>query len=252
MKECVLKEKKFLNWLRLMQIKGISHQEFKNLISNINKENLIIKDNAILNSYKAPITSKDNKRFEIKDQYLHIYKIPQFLTEKDCLRIIKIINKSQLVRTGKGFKFNSYTDKKCVIEDNLLIKKINKRMFELIGNNNSLPTLGMKYFKNDYKENHFDNPWKIKNGKVELGINCLKNNFITTWTFMVYLNDVKHGGETFFPKINLKIAPKTGMALIWNNLFIDGSINKFSEHQALNVKHGDKYIITKWFKASLD
>ena len=77
-----------------------------------------------------------------------------------------------------------------------------------------MPTLGMgKYFKNDYKTRHFDNPWKYINGKLELGINALKDKSLTTWTFMIYLNDVIDGGETYFQKIDLKIVPQTGLAL---------------------------------------
>lgn len=251
MQNLILKRNKFLKWLKIMQLKGISHKKLNELIIYNNLSELALKNNAIINSYKAPIANKNNTKYIIKDKYLQIYKIPEFISGRECLGLINIINSSNLMRTGKGLKFNSYTDKKCIIEDNPLIKKINRRMISLIGNSNSLPTLGMKYYQNDYKEKHFDNPWKFHNGKLELGIDSLKNNSITTWTFMIYLNDVKKGGETFFPKINLKITPKAGMALIWNNLFIDGSINIFSEHQALEVQENDKYIITKWFKENM-
>jgi len=132
------------------------------------------------------------------------------------------------------------------------LRNINKKMALLIGNSYSLPTLGMKYFPNDYKDKHYDNPWKFKKGKLDLAYDALRNKSITTWTFIIYLNEVKCGGETLFPNLNLKIKPKTGMALIWNNLLIDGSINPFSEHQSLKAKEDNKYIITKWFKAHLD
>ncbi len=250
------KKEKFLAWLKLLQLKGISHDNLNKLISNNSFKNnnlsLDIAKNNILNSNKIPLTKYKYKKYRLLDKYLYIYKIPNFLDEKYCEEVINLINNSNLVRTGKGSNFNSYTDKKCVIENNPFIKILNQKMSLLIGNTNSLPTLGMKYFENDFKENHFDNPWKFVQGKLNLGFNALKDNSITTWTFMIYLNDVKNGGETFFPNLNLKISPKKGTALIWNNLLIDGSINPYSQHQSLKVKNSQKYIITKWFKELLE
>ena len=69
-----------------------------------------------------------------------------------------------------------------------------------------------------------------------------------TWTFMVYLNEGCEGGETEFPLLNQKFKPKTGMALVWNNLLIDGSPNPATLHQAHPVKSGEKVVITKWFR----
>ena len=247
----ISKEGEFLKWIKSLQLKGITHKNLKKTLFLDKKTNLMLKDNLIINSYKAPITNEKNDKFKLITKYLYIYKIPEFICKKDCLKIIDIINNSKLIRTGKGLKYNYYTDKKCVVENNSLITKINKKMITLTGNSKALPTLGMKYLKNDYKEKHFDNPWKFTKGNLEIGLDALKDNLITTWTFMIYLNNVKNGGETFFPNLNIKITPKMGTALIWNNLLVDGSINPYSEHQSISVKEDEKYIITKWFKSSL-
>jgi prolyl 4-hydroxylase len=69
-----------------------------------------------------------------------------------------------------------------------------------------------------------------------------------TWTFMIYLNDVESGGETEFVNIGLKIPPKTGMAVLWNNLKSDGTPNYDTLHHGTPVKAGYKAIITKWFR----
>ena len=34
-------------------------------------------------------------------------------------------------------------------------------------------------------------------------------------TVLMYLNDVKAGGEAFFPRINLRVHPRQGTALFW-------------------------------------
>jgi prolyl 4-hydroxylase len=69
-----------------------------------------------------------------------------------------------------------------------------------------------------------------------------------TWTFMVYLNEECDGGETEFCRLGLKVRPKTGTALIWNNLYADGCPNPDTIHQSHPITAGEKMVITKWFR----
>jgi prolyl 4-hydroxylase len=70
-----------------------------------------------------------------------------------------------------------------------------------------------------------------------------------TWTFMLYLNDVEEGGETYFKHLKLKIKPKVGTAVFWNNLYKNGIPNPKTMHEACPPVSGDKYVITKWFRS---
>ncbi len=70
-----------------------------------------------------------------------------------------------------------------------------------------------------------------------------------TWTFMVYLNEEMEGGATRFTEIDYAVKPKTGMAVIWNNLLKDGTPNPYTKHCGEPVTAGHKLIITKWFRA---
>ena len=67
-----------------------------------------------------------------------------------------------------------------------------------------------------------------------------------TWTAMIFLNEPEGGGQTAFEKAGLKVAPRTGNLLAWNNLDAIGEPNHFSLHQGMPVLAGTKYIITKW------
>lgn len=69
-----------------------------------------------------------------------------------------------------------------------------------------------------------------------------------TWTFMVYLDTVEEGGATFMSKLDKRFYPKQGMALFWNNLNKDGSVNTFTFHAGEPPLKGEKNIITKWFR----
>ena len=69
-----------------------------------------------------------------------------------------------------------------------------------------------------------------------------------TWTAMVCLNEPEGGGETFFPHLDIRVKPKTGLLLVWNNMSRDGSPNAWTFHEGCPVLAGEKFIITKWFR----
>jgi prolyl 4-hydroxylase len=70
-----------------------------------------------------------------------------------------------------------------------------------------------------------------------------------TWTFMVYLNEGMEGGGTRFTELGHTFQPKTGLAVLWNNLKSDGTPNTLTKHSGEPVLSGHKIIITKWFRA---
>ena len=72
-----------------------------------------------------------------------------------------------------------------------------------------------------------------------------------TWTAMIYLNDVTEGGATWFPQAGIKVAPKRGLLLAWNNMKPDGSPNEATLHEGMAVVEGVKYIVTKWFREGM-
>lgn len=72
-----------------------------------------------------------------------------------------------------------------------------------------------------------------------------------TWTAMIYLNDVAEGGATWFPQAGIKVSPKRGLLLAWNNMSADGSPNAATLHEGMAVVEGVKYIVTKWFREGL-
>lgn len=69
-----------------------------------------------------------------------------------------------------------------------------------------------------------------------------------TWTVMMFLNEPEAGGQTAFPEAGVKIKPKTGNLLAWNNLTPAGYPNTYSLHTGMAVEKGVKYVITKWFR----
>ena len=69
-----------------------------------------------------------------------------------------------------------------------------------------------------------------------------------TWTAMIYLNDVEEGGATWFPSAGIRVLPRRGLVLIWNNMDAAGMPNIATLHEGMPVVTGVKYVVTKWFR----
>ena len=63
------------------------------------------------------------------------------------------------------------------------------------------------------------------------------NRRVLAW--MIYLNDVTEGGQTYFPYQNKKIKPRAGDAYIWPAYFTH-------PHKGIVSKTQSKYIVTGW------
>ena len=69
------------------------------------------------------------------------------------------------------------------------------------------------------------------------------------YTFFIYLNDVEKGGETWFPKLGIKISPKPGKAALWHNLNEEQTaFHPMSEHAGTPVIKGEKWAINVWIR----
>ncbi|WP_340371584.1 2OG-Fe(II) oxygenase [Peribacillus sp. FSL E2-0218] len=73
-----------------------------------------------------------------------------------------------------------------------------------------------------------------------------KNNRIST--LVMYLNDVEHGGETFFPKLNLSISPHKGMAVYFEYFYNDHELNERTLHGGAPVIADEKWVATQWMR----
>ena len=207
----------------------------------------------IADSYKPTPFDKYSTDIFLKSKATHIYGneetpiyvIDNFLSDEDCEKLIsETIKENNLVesalsnnidgfRTSKTSMFKNNNDLHNYIE-NIILQKT--QIKENISENGQI-----QYYKvgNEFKA-HWDFFDPIVDSQFLI-------NGQRTWTCMIYLNDVLDGGETFFTYLNQKIKPKKGSAVIWCNLYSDGTGNINTKHQGMPVKNGEKWIITKWF-----
>ena len=201
----------------------------------------------ILPSSEVFIANAERINTELAEMYL----LPNFLTTQECERITKII-KSKLRPSTIASNTNEpdekfRTSRTCDLGTigDVFIEDIDQRICKMLGINASYSEIiqGQYYEHNQEFKSHTD---YFEGDSFE---EFTKEEGQRTYTFMVYLNDVKKGGETEFVNVGKKIRPKQGMAVIWNNLNADGSINPNTIHHAHPVISGHKSIITKWFRS---
>lgn len=68
-------------------------------------------------------------------------------------------------------------------------------------------------------------------------------------TAIIYLNDGFAGGETAFPDLGIRVVPRAGDMLAFDNVLPDGRPDPRMRHAGLPVTQGVKWIATRWIRA---
>lgn len=201
--------------------------------------------------FDAPITIKA-KRFPFP--FTQVFTYDNLITQKESDSLIKQIEKnltpSTVAHGAEKDHVSSYRTSKSAnlhyFADPLYLA-VDRRITDIIGLN---PFLGesmqaQKYEIGQYYKEHHDFFYPLTK-EYETYCTWMGQR---TWTAMLYLNDVEEGGETYFKHLKLKIKPKRGMLVAWNNLYKNGLPNLKTLHEALPPISGQKYVITKWFRS---
>jgi len=201
--------------------------------------------------YRNNITKKAQRIYFPLTQ---LYKKENFLSDEECNKLISMISRSLRPSTVaddgdtclvNDYRTSSTSDLNYFLDPFYL--SIDKKISNLM---KLEPFLGetmqaQKYEIGEYYKEHYDffSPF---NHEFKTYCEWMGQR---TWTTMIYLNDVEEGGETYFKYLNLKIKPKKGLLIGWNNLYFNGFPNYKTMHEALPPLKGEKYIITKWWRS---
>lgn len=180
---------------------------------------------------------------------LDIFVARDFLTPEECQGMIALIDAdripSQLLSPTEDPDFR--TSESCNMEpDHPLVRQIEGKFHDLLGiqPEHGETFQGQRYAVGQQFKLHHDFFFTSEPYWPEME-RCGGQR---TWTAMVFLNTPEGGGQTSFDHANLKIAPRAGNLLAWNNLDALGEPNPYSYHQGCPVTAGVKYIITKWYR----
>lgn len=180
---------------------------------------------------------------------LDLFVLPGFLTAAECAGLISRIDAGrQPSAVVDGHPDPDYrTSESCNLHSaDPLVAAVEARISSLLGipTDNSETVQGQRYgegqqFKAHYDFFHTDRPsWPAQE-------RCGGQR---TWTAMAFLNQPERGGQTCFPEAKVRVTPRTGNLLVWNNLDDGGAPNPHTLHQGLPVEAGCKYVITKWYR----
>lgn len=183
-----------------------------------------------------------------------IYEFKHFLSDEECSYIINkarpLVKKSKVI--GEGGKNvdskNTRTSSNTFLKDegDEIIKKISERIEKKISIDKShFEDLQVVHYQGgeQYKP-HWDAC--VGKGRCEA---FLKKGGDRYATFILYLNDDFDAGETEFPKLNRKIKPEKGKAVLFFNLEDDNKTYKEkSLHAGLPPENGEKWMCNKWIR----
>ncbi|CAJ1956929.1 unnamed protein product [Cylindrotheca closterium] len=133
----------------------------------------------------------------------------------------------------------------CMEEADCSQDEVTLRVLERIENLTGVPSENgeymqlLKYEPGQYYKPHHD--YIYEHEEKQIGVRIL--------TVFLYLNDVEEGGSTYFDKLDLKVEPKLGKALIWPST-LDESPNEIelrTQHEAQPVTKGVKYAANVWY-----
>jgi prolyl 4-hydroxylase len=177
-----------------------------------------------------------------------IVEIPSLLSQAECQQLIVAIDQSLVPSTVTHGPGDYRTSQTCHLADVApeLTASLDARFAALMGVSPALaePLQGQRYGPGNYFRAHTD--W-FAPGTTEYADHTRLGGQ-RTWTLMVYCNTVEQGGETLFARVGRAFTPVAGLGLAWNNLDDQGHPNHATLHEALPVRRGRKYVITKWFR----
>ncbi|WP_394726830.1 prolyl hydroxylase family protein [Altererythrobacter sp. GH1-8] len=191
----------------------------------------------------------DPRAYRVGTDKADLYAIGDFLTKRECDRLCTMIDfvakPSSLHEEdySSGFR-TSYSGDLDPWDS--FVMGISRRIDDVLGlpSENGESVQGQRYLPGQEFKPHNDwfyttqDYWTLERKRG--GQRC--------WTAMVFLNEVEQGGETHFTEIGIKIEPKPGVLLVWNNALPDGTPNPDTIHAGTPVGKGSKYIITKWYR----
>lgn len=192
---------------------------------------------------------KTPNAFKLPAQGLDIFVVRDFLTAKECADVIELIDKdrvpSGLLSPSPDPEFRTSESCNLRLEDhaNQMVEvKINR--LTGIDPTHGETIQGQRYAVGQQFKPHHDFFYTNQPYWPEME----KQGGQRTWTAMIFLNQPEAGGQTAFPHANVRVTPRAGNLLLWNNLDQYGEPNTYSLHTGCPVESGIKYIITKWYR----
>lgn len=217
-----------------------------------------VQEASYLFQYENTIVTKDGQEIQVAMRIAapDVVLLDNFMTHEECDAFCELskstLTKSTVVddATGAsvGHEHRTSMGTYFTLGQNDLVKKIETRIAEITGtpapNGEGIQILN--YAGGGEYRPHFDYFPDNTGGRVH----TVKSGQRVI-TVIMYLNDVKAGGATVLPEINLSVYPKKGSALYFSYFNSVGQVDPSTLHGGSPVVEGEKWIATKWIRERL-
>ncbi len=178
-----------------------------------------------------------------------MYVVHGFLSAEECAALVEMVGAD--VQPSTVFRATADPDYRTSETCNLpraapLVHEVEQRMADLLGIAlaHSETLQGQRYLPGQQFKAHGD----YFTGGKDYSQMVAAEGGQRTWTAMVFLDEPAAGGATHFARAGVRVPPRTGTLLTWNNLDRDGHPNRFTRHEGTRVEKGAKHVLTKWFR----
>lgn len=188
----------------------------------------------------------DNPRsYRIENNFVEVYHFPEILTLEECDELIALTNKKLGNKKPKDaqkpliYKLDPTSD---------ICKNINQKLSQIVGMSEDL---GEEIFiqkmtpEFEYGEKY---DFTLPNQTDEL----FTTKGHRAWSVQITLNNITEGGHLTFNSIERSIKPVKGDGVIWKNIYDDNNPNPYTKHMYLKTTEGDKYVLFKYYRQSVD
>jgi prolyl 4-hydroxylase len=214
-----------------------------------------VQEASYLFQYENSIVTKDGQRIQVAMRVSKpdVVLLDNFMTHEECDAFCELskstLTKSTVVDDATGDSVNHEhrisLGTYFTLGQNDLVKKIETRIAEVTGtpvpNGEGIQILN--YAGGGEYRPHFDYFPDNTGGRVHTAHGGQR-----IMTVIMYLNDVKAGGATVLPDINLSVYPKKGSALYFSYFNSKGQVDPSTLHGGAPVVEGEKWIATKWIR----
>ena len=220
----------------------------------------------ILNKFEDFKKKSSNIAFDSKfifeickenENYVYPKIIDSFLTKNECKEIINLAKKNTFYDSKvklNTIQKNHRTSKTSWLKfdkNNKILNKIYEKYSKLVNiPKNFIGSMQIIYYdKNGFFNEHQDQCYSDSDYCKDL-TNSRGARFCNLF---IYLNDDFKGGETTFPKLNLKIKPKTGKVILFYMLNSAGTkVHPFAIHSGEKIKSGIKMAANLWIRKKIN
>ena len=175
-----------------------------------------------------------------------IFTIDNILTAEECNLIIeKCKDKMERAQIGTGDK--SKISKIRTGSSHFIKYLDDPELFEIFKKISLLLKKPGRNFDPFFQVIHY-NPGEEYNVHIDPSVDRMKTENIIhrKFTVLAYLNNVDGGGETEFPNLGLKIQPKQGRIVYFDN-YNKKNVCQDSRHRSLPVERGEKWAFNLWY-----